>query len=444
MKVNDGRMIAVLAVLFASTGAHAAEVEQAITQEPDVQYALSTGVLYTDNVKRTASDAESATLGTAGIDLHARRTDERLSYRADSDVTYVDYLDAHLPNQEIGTFDGAISYAFVPERLRWVAEDNFGQTRVDNLSPAAPQNRQNVNWVSTGPEANLRLAQSVFAQVSARYGHEQYETSPFDNDRVIGEVRLVRESDARTRFGVGISSEHVDYENGRQTGGDYDLNEALGLYRVSSERTRLDIEAGYAKIDQDDASKDDPVVRIQASRLVSSYSTLHVSVVQEYSTSALHSLGDIELSPIVSGDYVLGQSNPYRLRVARLGWTSQWARTRLELNAQTGKEDDANGLNPRNSLSGFSGNVARRLTPNADLKVFFGWASNYVKGATYSGGDDTLYGASFDWRLGRTLAASLQAAHVNEADFDENGVWLRLIYAPAGAVQRALEGLAPL
>ena len=88
---------------------------------------------------------------------------------------------------------------------------------------------------------------------------------------------------------------------------------------------------------------------------------------QEYSTSALRSIGNTELTPIISGDYVLGQSAPYRLRVARVGWTSQWARTRFELNAQTGKEDDAGGTNPRTSLSGFSAaaNRASRMAASA-------------------------------------------------------------------------------
>jgi hypothetical protein len=442
--VINSRMAVTLAALLAASGAGGAEVERATQQEPDVQYALSTGVLYTDNVERTASDGETATVATAGIELHARRASERLSYRADSDVTFLDYLDTHLPNQEIGTFDGAVSYAFVPERLRWVAEDDFGQTRVDNLSPAAPDNRQNVNWMSTGPEASLRLTQNVFAQLSARYGRETYETTPYDNDRVSGQLRLVRQSSAEARFGVGVSSQHVDYENESQTGGNYDLTEAVGLYRASSERTEARVELGYAKLDLEHGSKDDPVVRVEASRQVSSFSTVRASVVQEYSTSALQSLGETELTPIISGDYVLGQSSPYRLRVARVGWTSQWARTRLELSAQTGKEDDAGGTNPRSSLSGFSASVTRRLTPNTDFRVFGGLASNYVEGATYGGGDDSLLGASIQWKLGRTLAASLQVAHVNEADYDENGVWLRLIYAPAGTVQRALEELAPL
>ena len=123
--------------------------------DEDLRYALSVGALYSDNINRTPTNEETATVGTAGLDLRARRESQRLSYRANSNLNYLNYLDTDLSDKVVGHFNGSSSYALVPGRLLWIVRDDFDQTRIDNLSPAAPSNRQNINEFATGPELNL-------------------------------------------------------------------------------------------------------------------------------------------------------------------------------------------------------------------------------------------------------------------------------------------------
>lgn len=411
--------------------------------EPDLQYELATGALYSDNVERTTGHEEGATMATAGIALRARRLDERLTYKADSDITFLRYLDADLPNQEIGKFDGLASYALVPDRVLWIAEDHFGQSRIDNLSPAAPENRQNVNWLGTGPELHFKPVGSLHAQVSARYAREDYEESPFDNDRSIGELRLIHQANERSSIGLGASTEHVEFADTDEALGDYDLNEALILYRATTARTGLRLAAGYAEIDRDELSQDDPVLRLEMRRLISSYSSVRLSLTQDYSTTTLRSLGNTVTSIPVATDYTLAQVDPRRVRMAGIEWIAQYPRTRLECGAQAGKEDDAGGTSPRNSLVALNCSVGRRVTPAAELMLFGGWVSDDVEDAGYDG-NDTVIGASFAWTLGPRFATSLQVARIDESGFTENAAWLRLVYAPRGVVQRTFEDLAPV
>ncbi len=148
----------VCVVAFASVVRVAAGADLA---DPELQYALSVGALYSDNINRTPTNEETATVGTAGFDLRARRESQRLSYRADSNLNYLNYLDTDLSDQVVGRFNGSAAYALVPERLLWIVRDDFDQTRIDNLSPAAPSNRQNLNQFATGPDLNLRVSQNV-------------------------------------------------------------------------------------------------------------------------------------------------------------------------------------------------------------------------------------------------------------------------------------------
>ena len=73
----------------------------------DLQYALSVGALYSDNIDRTPTNEETATVGTAGFDLRARREGSRLSYRADSNLNYLNYIDTDLSDQVVGHVNGS-------------------------------------------------------------------------------------------------------------------------------------------------------------------------------------------------------------------------------------------------------------------------------------------------------------------------------------------------
>ncbi len=144
-----------------------------------------------------------------------------------------------------------------------------------------------------------------------------------------------------------------------------------------------------------------------------------------------------------SVEYALAQSDPYRVRLASIHWLSEFQRTRIECGAQTGEEDHSSGADVNRTLTGFNCNVGRKLTPTAELRLFGGWTSDDVDGATYDSGDDTILGLGFEWNFARSLAVTIQVARLEQANATENGAWLRLFYAPDGAVRTTLGDLAP-
>lgn len=413
--------------------------------DQELQYSLSVGALYSDNIERTPTDEETATVGTAGFDLRAWDEGPRLSYQANSNLNYLNYLDTDLSDQVVGRFDGTATFALVPDRFLWTVRDSFDQTRIDNLSPASPENRQNLNQFATGPQLNLKVGQNLLLQTAARYGRETYETSAADTDRYGGEVRLVRESDAHTTIGIGVSTEHVEPDDSATNVEDYDLNEALAAYRTRTPRTGLAVAAGYGEVDgSSSVSQDDAIVRIDLWRRISPFSSVEINLSQDYSTSALQSLGDSVLSDvIVISEYALAQSDPYRVRLARIHWLSTFPRTRIECGAQRGEEDHSSSTDVNRTLSSVACNMGRKLSPTAIVQVFGGWTSDDVDGATYDSDDDNIVGLGFEWNFARSLTMTIQVARLEQADATENGAWLRLFYAPKGMVQTALGDLAP-
>ena len=95
----------------------------------------------------------------------------------------MNYLEGAYGNEFIGRFDGQAQYSLIPERLTWVLRDDFRQATLDAFTPVAPNNRQNMNYLATGPDLYLRLGGTAFLNASARYADAYYQTSPFDSTR---------------------------------------------------------------------------------------------------------------------------------------------------------------------------------------------------------------------------------------------------------------------
>jgi len=80
----------------------------------------------------------------------------------------------------------------VPQLLYWDVSDNFGQTRLSPLAAITPANRENVNYVSTGPDLTIGALGSTELGIAGRYAKATYQKSPLDNERISGTIALVR------------------------------------------------------------------------------------------------------------------------------------------------------------------------------------------------------------------------------------------------------------
>ena len=69
----------------------------------------------------------------------------------------------------LGGLDGTVYYRFIPERFAWSIEDNFAQIAVNGLAVDTPDNRQNLNYFTTGPDIILPLGARTALEVSGRY-----------------------------------------------------------------------------------------------------------------------------------------------------------------------------------------------------------------------------------------------------------------------------------
>ena len=176
-------------------------------------YGVNAGVGESDNVTLASSDKVSQTIATLNADFDVNEKSRLLEVDAKGNFSYLDYLQNAYSSQLIGRFDGAANLAIVPERLTWVLRDDFGQAALDPFTPVTPINIENVNYVSTGPDAHLRLGSTGFLNVSARYAQAQYQTSPFNSNRASGQLGVGRDLSASSTVSLNGEGERVMFDN---------------------------------------------------------------------------------------------------------------------------------------------------------------------------------------------------------------------------------------
>ena len=437
------RLLVSAPLLLASVGGQAAETGLQI----------SAGIGHSDNIARTATDQKSETIGTVGADFGVLQRTSRLDLDVGGNLQWADYFDHTYDSELVGNAVGKAHFQIVPERFNWVLQDNFGQSTLDPLAPVTPGNRENVNYLSTGPDLNLPLGGRTGLRISGRYDKVDYETSPVDNDRLKGLVGLVRSISAGTRVSLDVQREKIDFSD-NTLNRDYNRDEAFARYEAQGSRTRLGLDIGYSRLQGLTDSPGGLLTRLELSRQVSPSSVVSLSAGRDFSDSGdsfrlSQSLGGTGQGTI-SG---LQTGTPFRNTYVAAGWNFSRNRTGLNVNVEHFDEsyEGASGLD-RKRLT-LDAQLTRNLTPTLIGNVG-GALSREDYDAVTGNYREKTYFAGITQRFGRRLGINAQYQRYRRTSdlagggYSENRVWLNFTWGStvsrSGFDQQALPSDAAL
>src|SRR5271154_3610225 len=129
-----------------------------------------------DNATLVSTDKVSQTMAIADADFTVKEQSRLLDVNAAGNFSYLDYLQNAYSCQLLGRFDGVGKLAIVPGKLTWVVHDDWGQAALDPYMSVTPNNIENINDFSTGPDLSMRISAINFINLSARYARTQFET----------------------------------------------------------------------------------------------------------------------------------------------------------------------------------------------------------------------------------------------------------------------------
>lgn len=427
----DGLLRGILAVVALGSG----PVVRA--QEMETAYGARVGIGATDNIRRSATAETDETIATAGVNFSLAQKSRRLTTDATGDFSYLNYLDDVFDDEIVGSFAGQARLGIVPERFEWLFADNFGQASRQAFEAATPENRENINYFTTGPTLVIGAGSTTRLSLDGRYSQVSYETSRLDSDRLGGNVALIRQLGSSSSASLNVAYQDVDF-NDDALNTDFETREAFVRYDVTGGRTSLGVDLGYTEVEQMEQKDSGMLARMQASRRVSPSSTLSLSLGREFSDSGnlfqqLQSMQSTQAGP--GGiQPVQPTSDPFTSTYGTLGWYFERNRTGFGLSAAHFDEDyEEDNLRDRTRTS-FSASLRRHLTPTVQLLASVERTEEEFGEASQDFSE--LYGTMLlSWQLGRRISLEFQYERVDRdadglaAEYVENIAWVRVSYA---------------
>jgi hypothetical protein len=422
-------------------------------------YGVDAGIGETDNVTLVPNDKVSQTIAVADFDLALNEQTRLLDIKALGNFSYLDYLQDAYRGQLIGRFDGQGQVAIIPEHLSWVLQDSFGQAQIDPFTAASPANREDINYVSTGPDLALRIGSLGFFDATARYARTQYEVSPFDSNRFSGSVAFGRRMSANSNLSVDGGYERVEFDN-TVVNADFSRSSVYGRYEVQGARTNLNAILGLTRVDQGNDSVTGPDVNLEISRELSAAAKLTLSLRRDQtdgSTSFSGATGfggppgGVTPTPGSGGVSALPggpatgigatpaavTSSNYTITDAALGW--QYVRNRSTFSLSGRWERDSYSGQPLLNVSRSDAEfrVERRLTRALTAELSGSVLRTQFVFTDYAE-TDGLVGAGLSFREGKGLEIRLRYSHTTRiasgigsgTGYDENRVFLTVGYRP--------------
>ena len=396
-----------------------------------------TSLLRSDNMRRTNSGKVGDTMASAGVGLDVRRTGPKLSLAALADLDWVEFLDNTYDGQALGYLDASASWGAQTDRLQWMAEDTFGQTRSNTFANATPDNLENINYFTTGPNLNLRLGTTNTLSLQGRYSKTSYEVANFDSERLLGGVALTHALGLTSSVGVNVETESNKFDDLGALR-DYDTDRAYLTVDIRGARTGLRSEVGYTKLRGPVDDSGSVYVDITADRRMGAFSSIFVKLRQQFLSSADALRMDIADGSTLGSGSTLTTADAFKDRFVQAGWTLDAARTNITVSTSYGKEEyDLRSDFDRNR-SGVEAVFRRRLRPTLTLGVsarydrekFVNVAAKY---------DEAQFKAELSQTFGRHVGMAISVERYDRsgsqlfADYTENRIGVGITYAFAGS-----------
>jgi len=393
------------------------------------------GVGYSDNIGRDPTGTLDEMYSRVGLDLDAFQDSARLNLDLRSNLSYQWYEEA-FDSEFVGGVDAFAEVTLIEDRLTWVVEENYGQVLTDPLLPSRPDNREDTNFFSTGPQLSLDVATRTILNIGARYGAVNFETRPLDNDRREGTVSLAREIREDTFLSLNAQREEVEFSDDLVAANDFDRNEYFLRYRGDRARNSFSFDIGYTELELQDGTSDGVLARLSMERRLSPVSTISISGGTRFSDQGniFRFLQDIARTPGQTGD--LGEvATPFRNDYANFVYLAEGQRTSFDLRLGWSGEDyeDRADLN-REFLIGdmmFERDLTRRIFTTVNVRYIRRDFSDVDRRD-----EDLLLSLLFGYRLNPSLNVTLQGGRFDRdsdqalSSFTENFAFLALNYIP--------------
>lgn len=410
----------------------------AAAEEPAQRFGWYTeaGAELSDNIARTESDGQDETtaVGRLGLDIQTKRP--RLDADIAADLAYREYLERDIDAELTGGLDGVVDFALIPERFSWVVEETYGQISKDRTVADRRDNREQMNYLSTGPELTLPLGARTAIQLTGRWTDTYLEDSATDNNAVIGNVALIRQFSENFSLSLNGGVSKTEFDD-PLTFPDYETRQASIEMQISGPRTKLVASTGYLEYEQDGVadSSDFLMARVDLSRDIGARSQLRLVVGTAPASTGESFRSDRAVIGIGDGpEAAQAAADIFRSDDAYLTFSTEWQRTSASIFFSARREahevfKELDREQYRGGLA-FTRDISRSLTVN-----LFGSYLKEERTATAFKFDEWFAGGGVRWQFAPRLSIQMRLEHYagssddGTREYDENRAYIGIRYS---------------
>jgi hypothetical protein len=235
-------------------------------------------------------------IGETGRGFGLERT-KKIDALISARMTYEHYVKGTFDDQLLFGLDALSTLTIRPKWFSWTFEDRFGQTPITRQIAITPNNRQDFNVLSTGPNFTFRFGPQHTLELEGRYGRDMFfggdssvvpTDSQADSQRYIGAMRWTYGWSPSLLFSVNAKGEGVDFDSTPPRAFDR-LRFLVGIVAARS-RSNFLLNVGWShtthREDGSAPSESEPIGRLEWIYRLTSGSRVGVSVSAEPTDTA--------------------------------------------------------------------------------------------------------------------------------------------------------------
>lgn len=343
-----------------------------------VTYQLDAGIEHDDNIRLDAVDADSERIWRAGLGFLVTEETSVVQARVGGRLEYRDPQDGAYSSTVEGILSAYLNWVLVSDRLSLTVQDELELQPVDRYAPDGPDNRQQVNVLSLGPDLLFDFGPTLQGRAEARATDTHAEiTDAFNSRRHSAALRLTKAFGATSSVSVNGQWQDVDYDDDLAAR-DHDRSDLYGRYERTMANSSLGLDVGYSRIDYDDgASNDNPLVRLEYAWRPGGRGRLSLLALSQFSDAADSALSgegfDAPGAGVPGGVLSDGAAitpSVYRERRIALAWDHVGERTTWRVEPYVQRLRYLDAVDPDEDALGVMVGLDHRVTPTLSLNVW--------------------------------------------------------------------------
>lgn len=425
----NGSIRLVLAGVFILTGS------SAIGADLNSEFSASIG--RSDNVLRTDDNQIEETIATVGLEADLLHEGPRLSADVYVNADYIEYVDDAFDSDLEGGATAVAGYWFLVDRFGWNLQYNFGQQVFDPLAPIRPDNRENVSYLTTGPQLEFPIGSRFEFQASVDFSDTSYEINPNDQRRLGGRASIGRLLGAGRTLSIVGTQEDVNYDDGSPTP-DFERRGLFLRFESINARGTFTVDLGVNELELDGVAEtgDGTLFRLDWMRLLSNGVELTLGAGTRYSDQ-----GDIfrffqnAAFDLVDTENVSGVGSPFRNNYGSVIFSLEKQRTTIDLVALYSDEDYEFDSTFDREVKQLSLEITRDFTNRLFGELGIDASSREFISVNRDD-RDVQYTFSLGYRFNTAFSTMLSYQHFERStnqgvtEFDEDRIFLQFNYVP--------------